>query len=680
MSDIGSSGVVIYGGGSVTVQNCTMDRVKRGVIITGGSRDNVIERNVITNFEKGGIFLGFRGSKVEYSDVDYATSPEGSWHDAVNTTVRNNVVAFGGGPGVAFYSAKDARVGHNTIRDAATEIQGGVMLNLSPRTISDTLETLPPNENIVFRNNIVTVGASQTGRADRSNVLMKTVQGKKVLKHSSPVIRPPDVDESATCDAPRRLNPATATSLSDPSPSRRLQSQGFAIDALNAPGTQGRNEYGSCPHFPDSNLLNMRVDDLPVHPRSDIIKIMIGSSNMHAEFGVMHTVNGHSIPYGIPIEVVNSIPPFGSNETGQPFIPLDIDPVTGYGSESDYPFEAPFPEYTRVQNAYENCPDSICPGDRHSIVLDNSTCTLYETFRTFSPNITGGNWSVVALAKFNLHNNLLRPLGYTSADAAGLPIHSGLVKFDEVINKGVIKHAIRMTGPNSKEAYSFPATHFAPAGDTGVDSPWMGMRVRLKSSFNCTGFARASRVFCVALQQYGGIFSDNGASWDFGGEATDAWIPYKDELHDLTTISPADMEVLDPGCLCLDATCTVADCGDGILDPTVPPVFPPIENTSTLDWDYNLYHATGSGRFTDRRRGSMGEGYRGSLEGWSDHIGGDGNSIFENPHFQASPLSSVAGGSSAEDRAPPLDFVDTDFHGAPIQLSTNGKVSLGALV
>jgi hypothetical protein len=400
----------------------------------------------------------------------------------------------------------------------------------------------------------------------------------------------------------------------------------------------------------------------------------------------MHEVNGHSIPYGIPIETVNSLPLFGSSEPGQPFVPLDIDPVTGYGAESDYPFEAPFPDDTRVQNAYANCPDEICPGDRHSIILDNSTCTLYETFRTFSPEITGGNWSVLGLAKFNLRNNLLRPLGYTSADAAGLPIHSGLVKFDEVINQGVIKHAVRMTGPNSKQAYSFPATHFAPAGDTGLDSPWMGMRVRLKSSFDCSGMARASRVFCTALQEYGAMFCDNGASWDFGGEATDAWVPYKDELLDLTTISPADMEVLDPGCLCLDAECVVADCGEGVLDPTVPPVFPPIEDVSTLDLDYNIYHAVAdkSKGFKDSRRGSMGEGYRGQLKGWAEHISGDQNSVFEDPQFRSEsnsyPLGSVESSSPALDRAPPLDFVTMDFHGELIEVGSTGRVAVGALV
>eukprot|EP01036_Dinobryon_divergens_P013960 gene13960-18827_t len=128
--------------------------------------------------------------------------------------------------------------------------------------------------------------------------------------------------------------------------------------------------------------------------------------------------------------------------------------------------------------------------------------------------------------KFNMTNNKLRPLGWTSSDAAGLPVLPGLIQFDEVIKKGVIKHALRFTGMNSRAAYSFPATHFAPSGDTGTDSPWMGMRVRLRSTFDCSTLARVARIFCVALQTYGGIFADNGSPWYFTGEATAAWSPY----------------------------------------------------------------------------------------------------------------------------------------------------------
>lgn len=700
--NVGKNGIVLYGGGNVTIRDSEIDNCGRsGIVLTGSSRDNLIERNTITNFGSRGILLGSRGSSIEYSDVDFANSPRGSWHDAINCTVRNNLMAYGGGPGVAFYSAKDMKVGHNTMLEVGSKIQGGLMLNLSPRSLADNLETLPPNENIIVRNNIITMAQTVKGKYN-SIVNMRTLQGRVVQKIYSPAIVPPTVNvshisEDAECvsEDGRRLSALVdveGAAAASPVPSawshahvrRQLtwQSQSFAYEAVNAPGTQGRNADGSCPHFPDSNLLNMRVDHLPVHNRSEVIKIMIGSRNMHAEFGAGHYVDGHYIPYGIPFITVNTAPPNGSNIPVQPMVPLYIDPITGYGSESDWPFEVPYPDDTPVQNAYLNCPDETCHGDRHSIAIDNSTCILYETFRTFSPNITGGNWSAANVAKFNLRNNHLRPLGYTSADAAGLPIHSGLVKFDEVINKGIITHAIRMTGPNSKEAYSLPATHFAPAGDTGVDSPWMGMRVRLKSTFNCSGMARASRVFCTALQHYGAIFCDNGASWDFGGEATEAWIPYKDELKDLTTISPADMEVLDSGCLCLDAKCIVADCGDGLIDPTIPPVFPPIADEDELNFNYNVYYqAKGNGKFKDKRRGSMGTGYKGSLQGWVNHMGIDKKSAFVDPLFATNPdkLGKLKKGSPAIGMGKPLDWVTEDFKGRPIAVDANGRVDVGVL-
>jgi hypothetical protein len=126
------------------------------------------------------------------------------------------------------------------------------------------------------------------------------------------------------------------------------------------------------------------------------------------------------------------------------------------------------------------------------------------------------------VARFNLSRNALgRSLGWTSADAAGLPIYPGLVKWEEVAVKGVIDHAIRFTGPNSRQAYAPPATHFAPTGYTGLDAPNMGMRVRLSASYDCSPLAPAARVFCTALKKYGGIFADNGGPWFFSG-ASDA--------------------------------------------------------------------------------------------------------------------------------------------------------------
>ena len=174
---------------------------------------------------------------------------------------------------------------------------------------------------------------------------------------------------------------------------------------------------------------------------------------------------------------------------------------------------------------------------------------------------------------------------------------------------------------------------------------------------------------------------------DFGGEATDKWTPYEAEFHDLTTISPEDMEVLDPGCLCLDATCIVADCGDGLLDPNIPPVYPPIENVNELHFDYNAYSRNdGFSWFKDQRRGSsMGPGYSGQLSGWQDHLNGERNSVLrEKDGIMFSPGHSLGKAlldtnSVAYGSALPLDFVPNDFEGKPIVLNANKHVNMGAL-
>jgi len=147
------------------------------------------------------------------------------------------------------------------------------------------------------------------------------------------------------------------------------------------------------------------------------------------------------------------------------------------------------------------------------------------------------------------------------------------------------------------------------------------------------------------------------------------------------------MEVLDSGCLCLDAECVVADCGDGRIDPTIPPVFPPIDNVQELHFDYNVYRRTGTSsgvcRFRDQRRGSMGTGYSGNLKGWQKHIKGDRHSMELDSH---SPLFEDGDGLAVLDRrseamkaAPALDFVTEDFHGNKIVYDDGGNVNIGAL-
>ena len=203
------------------------------------------------------------------------------------------------------------------------------------------------------------------------------------------------------------------------------------------------------------------------------------------------------------------------------------------------------------------------------------------------------------------------------------------------------------------------------------------MRIRLKSSFDCSTFASASRVFCIALQKYGGIFADNGSPWYFTGEGTAAWNPYLRELSDIGNIAASDIEVLDSGCLCLSADCTLSDCGNGVHDGL--PVYPAIENYTTIHFSNNIYwnsHGAGA-RFTDRRAGYLGDGYDGDLNGWNLYTHSDATNLEMNPEIDqhtyrlqsTSPLKSFS-------EVP--DFPMTDFFGREISSST-GKIEVGVI-
>ena len=457
ISNVKGTGIEMRNGNNVTVKGCLIENVGgAGIRMGGGSKNNVIEGNIIQYFGDRGIIVGSDNTEVQYMDVDFATKTEyGSWHDAINCTVINNVIAHGEGAGLSFYSARDVYAVHNTIIDVGIGSQGAILLNLSPKILSAFLEVLPPNKNITFANNIVTLSPML------SNIPM--VECRIMQSEISTVITPNLVPSGGNCTAS-----TSASSSSSTSTNRRLTSTVYDTYASNSAGTQGRNADGSCPQFPDSNEWHKDISSYPTYSKSDSIKIMINSGgNLHPDFGGGWNSGKNYIPYGIPFSVVNTA------NGDQPFVPITI-ASTGYPDESDGPFFYPFPQNASVEGAYLNCPDSICGGDRHVLVVDNSTCTLYESWRSFPPGVTkDGTWHVDIAVKFNLLNNNLRPLGYTSSDAAGLPVLPGLIQFDEIVNKGEIKHAMRFTGPNSRAAYSFPASHFATSGDTGTESPWM---------------------------------------------------------------------------------------------------------------------------------------------------------------------------------------------------------------
>lgn len=226
---------------------------------------------------------------------------------------------------------------------------------------------------------------------------------------------------------------------------------------------------------------------------------------------------------------------------------------TGYPSESD-PGPYPFPLDAKIEGAYPGCAPNKCPGDRHVLALDNATCTLYEAYSCTAPASMAAQWKCSNGARFDLGSAAMpqRPLGWTSADAAGLPIWAGLVTIQDVFVRQAIDHAIRFTVPSEIKAYAFPASHLISVA-ASVDSPWMGARARLRAGFDCmTRMATpAARVVCAAMKRTGLILADRGSAWFITGEASPEWktrlgASFNQFLTDIKAVKGSDIEFVVP--------------------------------------------------------------------------------------------------------------------------------------
>ncbi len=284
--------------------------------------------------------------------------------------------------------------------------------------------------------------------------------------------------------------------------------------ALRVPGAL------RCSVFPAGNAWNQRVDSLPVAANSAQLIQSIGVGNgMHADFGSGLWDGG---PIGIPFDVV-------SKKTPRSRVAF------GYADESDK-VGYPIPKTVHIEGGPKS------QGDRHALLLDKDACKLYELF-ALSPK--GGGWSAGSGAVWSLRSNALRPAGWTSADAAGLPIFPGLARYDEVA-RGVIDHALRFTASQTRRQYVFPARHYASSSDDPTLPP-MGLRVRLKASVEISGYPKQARVVLQALKTYGMILADNGSNWYISGAPSPKWS--NDQLHTLGRITGADFEVVDTSSL-----------------------------------------------------------------------------------------------------------------------------------
>jgi hypothetical protein len=283
-------------------------------------------------------------------------------------------------------------------------------------------------------------------------------------------------------------------------------------------GSTSEPMVGGCQAFPTDNAWNTPIDTAAVRSDSSTMVAKIsstgGRSFLHADFGG----NG---AYGIPYLVVPST---------EPKVTINY---TAYGDESD-PGPFPIPKTAPIEGG------SSSTGDRHVIVVQQGACHLYELYRAFwSTN----EWDADSGATWELGSDALRPAGWTSADAAGLPILPGLVRYDEVA-AGQINHALRFTVAQTQKGYISPARHYA-SSSTDATLPPMGLRLRLKASFSLAGYTGESLVILKALKKYGMIVADNGSSWFITGASDTRW--NDTDLDQLKNVPGSAFEAVDTG-------------------------------------------------------------------------------------------------------------------------------------
>jgi len=292
------------------------------------------------------------------------------------------------------------------------------------------------------------------------------------------------------------------------------ESGGQSVELRPGPSLGGRRP------FPPDNPWNVDISHAPVDPNSDALIASIGlDTGLHPDFGTIY----EGRPIGIPYTVVAG---------DQPKVPVSFE----YDDESD-PGPYPIPPDAPIEGAPD--PD----GDRHVIVVDRDSWVLYELFAAY-PQDGGVRWRAMSGAIFDLNANALRPAGWTSADGAGLPIFPGLVRYDEVVEQGAIRHALRFTCKRTRRAYVAPARHYA-SRLLDPNLPPMGMRVRLRADYDIARFPPPLQVVLAALKTYGMFLADNGSNWFITGAPDPRW--NDEELSLIRRVKGRDFEVVQMG-------------------------------------------------------------------------------------------------------------------------------------
>lgn len=283
--------------------------------------------------------------------------------------------------------------------------------------------------------------------------------------------------------------------------------------------------------FPPDHALNMRIDSLPLHPNSDNFITSIGAGTaFHPDFGTTWDDDGTERPMGIPYNIVGA---------SQPKVPIKF---VLYDDESDPgPWPIPTNPFIETVLDWKQTDD----GDRHMLIIDTASHTLYESGNVFG-NTTGTSWEGGCGAIFKLDGYDLRPDTWTSSDAAGLPIFPLLIRYDEVeralATGGEFHHAIRFTVQKSQRAYIWPARHYA-SSNTDKNLAPMGLRFRLKSSIDISGYTPRMQVILRSMKKYGIIVADNGSNWYFQGTHDERWDD--EEINSLKKLRGSNFEAVD---------------------------------------------------------------------------------------------------------------------------------------
>ena len=282
-----------------------------------------------------------------------------------------------------------------------------------------------------------------------------------------------------------------------------------------------KTPHGEVPIFPADNAWNRDVSKVKVHTKSQAWLQSVGLDKpLHPDFGTVW--NG--APNGIPFVAVSPDQ-------------AKVEVQFGYANESD-PGPYPIPPNPPIEGG----PNAPADADRHVLMIDATNKRLYELYQV-NP-LPGGKWKAGSGAIFDLSSNQLRTAGWTSADAAGLPVFPGLARYDEIVERDELLHALRFTVKKTQRAYVLPATHFA-SRSTDANLPPMGMRVRLRADFDASKFPKLAQVILRGLKSHGMLLADNGGDWFVSGAPDSRW---DDEaISTLKRVKVRDFEVVDTG-------------------------------------------------------------------------------------------------------------------------------------